>query len=304
MPETPTVLVLGGGPDAEREVSLASASAVASALRAAGYPVHEETIDRPGDAQLAAMPGDVVAPILHGRFGEGGPLQDLLDRGDRPYLGAGPAPARLAMDKVASKAIAASLGLAVSPTAVLDGQDPVCPLPLPVVVKPVREGSTVGLSVCRTRRAWDTAHAEAARSGAPTMIEPYIPGREMTVSVVGGRPLPVIEIVPASGLYDYAAKYERDDTAYILSPAVPDAPALGRTALALAEAIGAAELSRVDFILGDDGTPWVLEINTMPGFTDHSLLPMAARAGGMEMPDLWARLVDRAVARHVQGRCA
>lgn len=304
MREAPSVLVLGGGPDAEREVSLASASAVASALRTAGFAVHEETIDRPDAAALAAMPGDVVAPILHGRFGEGGPLQDLLAGGGRPYVGAGPAAARLAMDKVASKAIAASLGLAVSPTAVLDPHDPVCPLPLPVVVKPVREGSTVGLFVCRALSEWDAAHRVAVRTGAPTMIEPYHPGRELTVGVVGGRALPVIEIVPAAGLYDYAAKYERDDTAYIVAPSVPDAGALGGAALRLAEAIGAAELARVDFILDADGTPWVLEINTMPGFTDHSLLPMAARAAGAEMPDLWAHLVERAVARHSQGLCA
>ena len=293
------VLVLGGGPDAEREVSLASAAAVATALRSAGYTVHERTIDRVTLDELRDLPGDVIAPILHGPFGEGGPLQDLLERDGRPYIGAPPRAARLAMDKVASKLIAATLGASVTPSAVFDPDDPACPLELPVVVKPVKEGSTIGLFMCKTHEEWDAAHRATAARARPAMVEPCICGREITVGIVAGEALPIIEIAPAEGLYDYDAKYQRDDTRYTARPELPAGVAerVSRDALALARAIGCACLSRADFLLTPDGTPWLLEINTMPGFTDHSLVPMAARATGVEMPTLCARLVDEAVTQ-------
>jgi D-alanine-D-alanine ligase len=294
--EFPSVLVLAGGPDAERDVSLESARAVASALREAGFTVHEQTIDAPALGDLRAMPGNVVFPALHGPFGEGGPLQDLLEILGRPYVGARPRPARLAMDKIATKTLAATLGLAVTPSAVFNPGDALCPLPLPVVVKPVREGSTIGLHLCRTEPDYAGAHQATRAAGRPAMIEPLIFGRELTVGVLGGAALPIIEIRPASGHYDYAAKYERDDTRYLVAPPLP--PGVGERmrsqAAALANAIGATDLARVDFILDENGTPWLLELNTMPGFTSHSLVPMAARAAGVEMPELCARLVRMA----------
>lgn len=294
--ETPDVLVLSGGPDAEREVSIDSARAVAAALRAAGLTTHEEAIDLPTPAEIAALPGRVVFPVLHGPFGEGGPLQDRLEAAGRPYIGARPVPARLAMDKIASKTIAATLGLAVTPTALFSAADETCPLPLPVVVKPVREGSTVGLFVCRTPEEYARAFRETAAADRPAMVEPLIAGREITAGVLLGAPLPLVEIRPAGGLYDYAAKYERDDTAYMVAPPLPPGltEMIQRQALALAQRIGATDLSRVDFMLDASGVPWLLEINTMPGFTDHSLVPMAARAAGVEMPELCARLAAAA----------
>jgi len=298
-PETTEVLVLAGGPDSEREVSLASAAAVATALRAAGYSVSERTIDRVTLDELRDMPGDVVAPILHGPFGEGGPLQELLAQDGRPFIGAREHAARLAMDKVASKMLAATLGASVTPAAVFDPADPACPLPLPVAVKPVKEGSTIGLFICKTSEEWDAAHAAIAARGRPAMVEPLLSGREITVGIVEGEALPVVEIIPAGGLYDYEAKYQRDDTRYLVSPELPPGVAerVARDALNLARAIGCESLSRADFILAPDATPWLLEINTMPGFTDHSLVPMAARAAGMEMPALCARLVEESLRR-------
>ena len=280
--ETPDVLVLAG----ERNLP----------LRAAGLTTREETIDLPTPAELAAMPGRVVFPVLHGPFGEGGPLQDRLEIAGRPYVGARPVAARLAMDKIASKSVAATLGVAVTPTALFSAADETCPLPLPVVIKPVREGSTVGLFVCRTRADYARAFGETAAADRPAMIEPFIAGREITAGVLLGAPLPLIEIRPAGGLYDYAAKYERDDTAYLVAPPLPPGltEAIQSQAAALARAIGASDLARVDFMLDGAGTPWLLEINTMPGFTDHSLVPMAARAAGLEMPELCARLAASA----------
>lgn len=312
--DLPSVLVLTGGPDAEREVSLESAAAVAAALRAAGHDTTEAEIDEHDASALAAlleaMPRDVVFPAIHGPFGEGGPLQDLLTAAGRSYVGAGPRAARLAMDKVATKTTAAALGAAVTPTAVFDPADPALPIDLPFVLKPVREGSTIGLSICRTRQAWALAHKAAKRRARPAMIEPLLSGREVTVGVLEGRSLPLVEIAPASGVYDYQAKYERDDTRYAVRPALPPGAAerATRDALALATAIGCTDLARADFIVTPDGVPWLLEINTMPGFTSHSLVPMAARAAGLELPELCSRLVARAAARawrpQPHGACA
>lgn len=303
-PERPSVLVLAGGPDAEREVSLESARAVAAALREAGFSVCERTIDRPALDEIRAMPGDVVFPALHGPFGEGGPLQDLLEADGRPFVGARSRPARLAMDKIATKTLAGTLGLAVTPSAVFNPDDRVCPLPLPVVVKPVREGSTIGLHLCRSDADFAGAHRATRAAGRLAMIEPLIRGRELTVGVLGGEPLPVVEIRPAGGLYDYAAKYERDDTAYLVGPPLPSGVGerVRSQAAQLAGAIGAADLARVDFIMDEGGAPWLLELNTMPGFTSHSLVPMAARAIGLDMPDLCAQLVR--MARPGAGRQA
>ncbi len=299
-----SVLVLGGGPDAEREVSLVGARAVAQALRdARRFEVHPVEIASPTIAELRAMPGDVIWPLLHGRWGEGGPMQDLLEAVSRPYVGCGPAAARLAMDKVASKALAAEVGLSVLPTCVLDPGDTGLPIPLPVVVKPIFEGSTIGLFVCRAEKEWRTAHTKAVASGKPYMIEPYVKGRELTLGMLDrGRgsltALPFIDIIPAEGLYDYEAKYTRDDTRYQIDPELPPGirESLERGTAALARRMGIRHLCRADFLLDDDKRAWFLEVNTMPGFTGHSLVPMAAASIGLDMPSLCALLVERALA--------
>ncbi|GJM19366.1 MAG: D-alanine--D-alanine ligase [Phycisphaeraceae bacterium] len=301
------VLVLGGGPDAEREVSLTSSQAVAGALAQGGrFKVEYRTIDRVTDAELEAMPGDVVFPVLHGPFGEGGPVQDMLARGDRPYIGAGPSAARRAMDKMGCKLAAAAAGVPTAVGAVLDISDSVCPFDPPVVVKPNTEGSSVGLYVCKTLDQWDRAHA-AARDGAEQhpgrawMVERFVPGRELTVGLVGPegamKALPIVEIRPAGGTYDYDAKYARSDTVYVTDPDLP--AGVGERVRAMGEAVAAAmgvrHLARADFILTPAGEPMFLEINTMPGFTSTSLVPKAAAATGMDLPDLCAHLVELAL---------
>jgi D-alanine-D-alanine ligase len=301
-----TVLVLGGGPDAERPVSLKSAANVATALRAAGrFEVVEETIERIGLAELRALPGDVVFPVLHGSFGEGGPLQDLLEVDGRPFVGCRPQAARLAMDKMATKLAAARAGIPTAPAQVLNSKDSACPMALPVVVKPVHDGSSVGLHICRDAAAWEKARAAVAEDqqgqpGRTYMIERYISGMELTVGLLAGEPLPIIHIAPAQGVYDYEAKYARNDTRYHVDPVLPagmDA-SLKDYAKRLGEAIGIRHISRVDFILDGSGNPWLLEINTMPGCTSQSLVPMAARHRGIEMPELCSSLVEMALADH------
>lgn len=303
------VVVLGGGPDAERAVSLNSSSEVAEALRDSGpFEVHYAVIDRATPAELRDLRADVFFPVLHGRWGEGGPLQDLLDSLGTPYVGCGPRAARLAMDKVASRTFAQTAGLDCKPCAILDPHDPVRPLELPLVIKPVFEGSSVGLYVCRTEDEWRRAHRASAEAGKVALIEPYIKGRELTLPMIQDatgrasdalRALPFIEIRPAEGLYDYEAKYTRDDTHYIVDPALP--PGLAERTATLSQAfarrLGVRHLCRVDFILDDDGRAWFLEVNTMPGFTTHSLVPMSARTVGLPMPDLCAHLVRCALAR-------
>ncbi len=298
-----TVLVLGGGPDAEREVSLASAGTVAASLRESGScQVVEKTIDRLSLAELRALPGDVIAPILHGSFGEGGPLQDLLEADGRPYVGSGPGAARLAMDKLATKLVAAREGIPTAQACVLNAGDAACPLPFPVVVKPVHDGSSVGLHICAEPRAWPAVFASVVEDmrrhpGRVYMVERYIAGKELTVGLIDGQALPIIHIVPADGAYDYEAKYHRDDTRYILDPPLPPGVAerVRAQSVNLARAMDVRHLARVDFILDDRAIAWLLEVNTMPGFTSHSLVPMASRHAGTDLPTLCRSLVEMAV---------
>ena len=302
---TMNVLVLGGGPDAEHEVSLASSAAVTEALHASGrFAAHREVIGIPTIAQLREMPGDVVFPVLHGPWGEGGPLQRLLEADGRPFVGCGAGAARSAIDKLHTKQVALALGISTGPAAVLHGLDDVPPMDLPLVLKPVHEGSSVGLAICTTIEEWHVASSAArqilaAGKTAAFMVEPLVRGREITVGIVTGEAMPLVEIVPVSGVYDYEAKYTRDDTRYVVEPALPDglAHAIQRDALRLARAMSCEMLARVDFLLDEQRGPRLLEVNTMPGFTSHSLLPMSAARLGMAMPELCARLVDDALQR-------
>jgi len=306
------VLVLGGGPDRERDVSLRSAARVAAALREAGHRVREAEV---GPDDLAALePGaDVVFPVLHGPWGEGGPLQAILEQRALAFVGAGAAAARRAMHKPAAKAVAEAAGL-VTPAWVELDEGAACDLDPPVVVKPTDEGSSFGVVICRDRASLAEALAAPRAGGGvadpvrppgadrggerrAVMVEAFVVGRELTVGIVDGRALPLIEIVPRDGFYDFEAKYARDDTAYRFETGLDGGTvaALQREALTIHGAIGGRHLGRVDFLLDDAGRRWFLEINTMPGFTDHSLLPMAAARAGWPMPRLCDRLVRLAI---------
>lgn len=313
-----TVLVLAGGPDAEHEVSVNSATAIVNGLREAGtHDVHHHVIAKYEAEEfarsLASLPGDVIFPALHGLWGEGGPVQDLLEADGRPYVGSGPAAARLAMDKVTSKLLAAQLGIPTAACAMLGPVPDRCPLPLPVVMKPTHEGSSVGLYLCYTDQDWvaarDLAMADSRATGRAYLIERLVGGIELTVPLLGSeggsgpiRALPVIQITPAAGTYDYAAKYTRGDTVYTVEPDLADGMTarLQRDAVALAERLGVRHLARVDFMLPDDGewagVPQLLEANTMPGFTSTSLLPKAAAHTGMSFAALCDHLAH--LARH------
>jgi D-alanine-D-alanine ligase len=306
----PSILLLGGGPDAEREVSLTGHRAASDALRTLGYTVNAQVIDRPDAREIKAMPGDVVFPLLHGPYGEGGPLQDLLEQDGRPYIGCQPRAARLAMDKIATKAIALQCGVPTAPCAVLNLRDSTCPFDFPVVAKPIHEGSSVGVHICRSQKDWAAALV-AIRADVkehPTrayMVEQFIKARELTQGLLDPSPrtgapgprLGIVEIKPAVEFYDYHAKYHSDDTKYQVNPPLPSgvADAVHGYALTMARQLGIRHLSRIDFLLDEHDRPWLLEVNTLPGFTGHSLLPMAAADSGISFASLCEKLVQWAV---------
>ena len=292
------VLVLAGGPDAEHDVSLRSGLAIADALRARGYTVTEHVIPHTATINLASLPGDVIWPALHGPWGEGGVLQHLLEADGRPFVGCDSAAAACCMDKDRIKAAATALRLDTPQWCVstdvsddlLDGE---------VVVKPVDDGSSIHLHMCDSIDATRTAVTAVLQGRDRVMVERRVRGRELTVAWLIDRCLPLVEIVPATGVYDYQAKYGRDDTAYVVDPELP-ADVVDRCHVAterITAECGVRDLARVDFLLDDAGTPWLLEVNTMPGFTASSLFPMAAAATGRSMTDVCAALISHAVAR-------
>lgn len=304
-----TILVLGGGPDAEREVSIRSAAAIADALRPAeGFTVATETIDTPDldalRALIRAHGADLVFPALHGPWGEGGPLQALLEALEIPFVGSGSRAAGIAMDKGKTKQFAAQIatstpGVRVSSTHPL-GAHQERPLDPPFVVKPNAEGSTVGLTIIRTDADWER-HRQTILADSRNMIaEPFVQGREVTVSwlsSLGGRTPPIIEIVPSEGLYDYAAKYQRTDTRYVTNPELPKGLAVSLAAHTgrLCLTLGIRSLARADYLVDNDGNAWFLEINTMPGFTATSLVPKSCAALGIGMTQLCAGMCHEAL---------
>jgi D-alanine-D-alanine ligase len=290
------IAVLMGGPDAERDVSIASGTAIADALETLGeYRVARHIIDRPRIEDLTALAADVVFPALHGPFGEGGVLQEMLEGSGVCFVGSNAKASALAMDKIATKQRASSLGMR-TPAWSSVGADQSCGIEPPLMLKPVADGSSVDMRICRTAAEVSTGILDLSHRSS-MMAESLVSGREVTVSVLEDEALPVLEIVPATGFYDYSAKYDRDDTRYVTDPDIDCRDLCQDQAMQLCRSIGVRDLARVDYIV-DDGGPWLLEVNTMPGFTTHSLFPMAAKAHGLDMPSLCSRLVLAAARRH------
>lgn len=287
------VAVLKGGPSTEREVSLASGTAIAEALRAAGYGVDE--IDVTGtDFQLAGEV-DAVFIALHGTFGEDGVVQAMLQERGLPYTGSNAAVSRLTFDKWATKKVLVEHDLPTPAYQVMRAPGD-CPSRLPVVVKPSRQGSSVGIHCVFEAVDWPEALADALRYDEHVLVEDYIAGRELTVGWVDGTLLPVLEIRPAGGYYDYHAKYETSDTTYLVPAPVSAACASQAQTLAgrAIAALGCTGMARVDFRMNNAGELYILEVNTIPGFTSHSLLPKAAQAAGIDFVTLCDRIMARA----------
>jgi D-alanine-D-alanine ligase len=295
---------LRGGPDAEREVSLNSGREVASALRKSGrFDVVDEVIDKPGLNKLREITSrcDVVFPALHGHWGEGGPLQQLLEELAVPFVGANPQAAAVAMDKLLTKSIVAREGVPTPASQELKSINDRCTVTPPLVLKPVDDGSSVDLRICRNASDVEAARRQLHPKRGRLMAEAYIEGRELTAGIVCDQSLPLIEITTSTAVefYDYEAKYTRDDTGYVIDPPLPSGVAQQCISMAMTAyaRLGCRDIARADIMLDAQNRPWFLEINTMPGFTTHSLVPMAARRIGLEMPALCATLIEAALAR-------
>lgn len=296
-----------GGRSAEREVSLRSGSQVTSALRSVGFDVVQlDTGEDDFVMTLAEMEADVAFICLHGRFGEDGTVQGLCELLEMPYVGSGVLASALAMDKIKSKQIFEQAGLATPPYAVLrrgqlyDVDSLVSALGEKTVVKPANEGSSVGMTIVHSAGELAEAIEKAFHHDRDVLVEQFVSGAEVTVGVLGNEDvtaLPTLEIVPQHEFYDYESKYIPGMSRHII-PARVKPSACGecqRLAIEAHKALGCRGISRTDTIVAQDGSVWLLEVNTIPGMTQTSLVPDAARAAGIEFPELCRMLVEFAV---------
>jgi len=289
-----------GGVSAEREVSLRTGAAAAAALRRLGCDVREIDIreDWLGTVRDAGV--DVAFLALHGRFGEDGCIQAACELARLPYTGSGVAASAIAMSKLFGKRMAASAGVPCAPDAVFEGAELSGAKPpdfgFPLVVKPDREGSTVGITIVRDPSMWEAALSEASRHDRRVLVEGFVPGREITVGILNGKVLPSIEIVPKSGFYDYQSKYTAGQTEYVI-PVPMDRDILLRAAeytRRAARAMGLRGAARLDYRVDPGGNVFFLEANTIPGMTETSLLPKAAKFDGLSFDDLVAEILSDA----------
>lgn len=299
--------VLYGGRSAEREVSLMSGAGVHEALQSVGVDAHLFDTGVRSFAELEAARFDRVFIALHGRYGEDGTIQGALELLGIPYTGSGPAASAIAMDKITTKRIWLQHGLPTPDFAILDEHTELRRVPdslgLPLIIKPPHEGSTVGITKVRGYSDMKDAYSEAARFDSEVLAEQFIAGRELTVALLGAgrtaRALPVIEIAAPEGNYDYEHKYFSDDTQYFCPADLPQAVAdeVQRISVEAYRALGCEGWGRADLILDADQRIWLLEMNTSPGMTSHSLVPKAAQAVGMSYPELCVAILSDAACK-------
>ena len=288
--------LLKGGLSAEREVSLRTGAACALALRSIGYEIVEIDAGRDLGKHLESEAIEVVFNALHGRYGEDGCVQGLLELMQIPYTGSGVAASAMAMHKPSSKRLFHEAGLNTPPFQIANGPEGHGDCPLPAVVKPASEGSSVGVTIVHHERALKSAIEEAAKYGGGVIIESFIAGREINVAVLDDQALGAIEIMPARPFYDYVAKYDDSKTKYGY-PAEIDSAVLEKTcevALQAHRLLGCRGASRSDFIITEEGIPYLLELNTLPGMTASSLLPKIALQKGIDFEELCVRLLKQA----------
>ena len=289
------ICVLMGGTSNERDVSLVSGKNVVDALTSLNkYDVIPVVLDR--DSVENVPDCDVCFLALHGGWGESGGVQAALDKRKIPYTGPGAKASQIAMDKVKTKMVLEMNGVPTAKWTLASPGTEASPLPLPVVVKPPCDGSSVGISKVLTAAEWKPAldAALAAQGGkGEVMVEAFIEGREMTVAVIDGAPLPVIEICAKGGWYGYDEKYNSDETRYPF-PDDPFLPLVQQIAVDAYRACGCRGVTRVDFRIDAKNRPFVLELNTLPGMTGHSLVPKAAQQAGIPFPELCDRMIAAA----------
>jgi len=304
---TKRIAVLMGGQSSEREISIRSGQAVWAALIRLGY----DAIPLDVDASIASRLRDVQAHLamiaLHGVGGEDGAIQGLLEVLRIPYTGSGVQACAMAMDKALTKMMLQHYAIPVPKGLLRTRKDRKAPLPrgfgLPVVVNPIREGSTIGITTVRQSKNLPSALDAAFEYGHTALVEEYIEGREITAGVLNDRALPLVEIVAPNGFYDYAAKYTAGASTYKAPAPLParQAKLIQTIALDVHRRLGCRGASRVDFRLDRRGRPFVLEINTVPGMTETSLLPMAAKAARLSYEDLVEAILESALERQHAG---
>lgn len=290
------VAVVFGGWSAEREVSLKSGAEVLAALQQCGVDAHPVDADRQVAELLVSQKFDRAFLVLHGRGGEDGSVQAALELAGIPYTGSGVLGSALAMDKLRAKQICAFNGIRTARwhevASYEQAREAAAELHYPVIVKPVLEGSSIGVSKAMENEL--TAAYENASAYGPVMMEEFIDGLEVTASILGDRALPLISMSTPNLFYDYEAKYLSDDTNYQCPVDLPEADQrrIQKVALMAFKAIGAKDWARVDFMLDQQGNEYFMELNTAPGMTDHSLVPMAAREAGIQFPQLCLQILS------------
>lgn len=296
-PQEKPIAVLMGGLSAEREISLRTGEAVLRSLKKLGYAAFSIDAGRDLPSRLTWQQASRVFIALHGRYGEDGTVQGLLEIMQLPYTGSGVLASSVAMDKVVTKKLLVYHNQPTPAFAVYTGADLESGAladfpPLPLVVKPAREGSTIGISLVRKEEELQVALEEALRHDNLVLVEQFIAGREVTVGVLDGEALPIIEVVPEGGFYDYKAKYTAGHTEYLL-PAPLDAKLyanLQRAAVEVFHILGCSGAARIDFMIREEEF-FCLEANTIPGMTETSLLPKAAAAAGISFDQLVERIL-------------
>jgi D-alanine-D-alanine ligase len=293
------VTVLYGGPSAEREVSLISGQAVIDGLRSMGHEVFPSDVS-PTDLSGLDQPADVIFPVLHGEFGESGELQEILEQRKLPFVGSGSKASKIGIDKVDTKRVWEQAGLPTPAYEIVTRENKrASKITAPAVVKAFGSGSSIDVFVCKTQEAVDNAIDTVVGKHGEALVEQYIKGPELTVGLLEEQPLAPIRIVPKNEFFDYEAKYKSKETEHRFDTGLP-ADVIKRCqdlAKQANDVVGARDLARIDIMLDGSNNPYLLEINTLPGFTPVSLLPEAAKHAGIEFGPLVDRLVRRAAAR-------
>jgi len=288
-----------GGLSREREISLKTGKAILKALAEKGYTVCPIDVGQDIVETLIKKKIECAFIALHGRFGEDGTIQGMLELMRIPYTGSGVLASALALHKIMAKKIFLCEKIPTPPFEVFQrqeiGKDPPrkISLLLPLVVKPAREGSTIGVSIARTEEELVLAFKEAGKYDEEILVEEFLKGKEITVGILEDIPLPVIEIVPKSGFYDYHSKYTKGETQYIIPARVPREKYLNAQEMSLKafRVLGCSGCARVDLMTDENGDPFVIDVNTMPGMTETSLLPQAASYAGIAFEDLVERIL-------------
>jgi D-alanine-D-alanine ligase len=293
------IVVMLGGPSAEREVSLRSGAAAAQALRSLGHSVSE--LDPRTDQWTLPPKTDVVFLALHGTYGEDGTVQQRLEELQIPYTGCDSESSRVAFDKHLTKMRCVAAGVPTARFILVESADASWPMGWnpPVVLKPVRQGSSVGLQFVDRVADWSQCLTEAFRFDDKVLVEEKIIGREVTVGILGTEPLPIVEVRPQTGVYDYQSKYTPGATEYLCPAPFEESVAsqIQAAGLKAFEAVGGRDYGRVDVMVRASGEPVVLEVNTLPGMTETSLLPKAAAAAGLSYSGLCQKMVELALSR-------